>query len=282
MAATLHHSSFPSDFPDLTTHRYLPGRPSTTNPNPRGKHHRKPLPWRRTKLATAQSYATDAALWYKHLWTLLKESPDSDTPPPRPAKPHLLAYVEANARRHKDIYGRCECCYEIMMSRTWEDKKREWDTLRKEGRDMYDYEEELRMSAGGINLELAENGEGDLSMEDVWRGREEPVYVVRWKVGRRKKAEGVVFAPVSSGVETRSRSSTPGLDSESMEDGGGFMLNGRWEWEFVGQGGASGWAWTEGGTDDGSRSGGIAEWVAVSEGGTSEDDSDFDDWERCR
>jgi len=42
------------------------------------------------------------------------------------------------------------------MSRTWEDKKREWDALRKEGRDMYDYEEELRMSAGGINLELAE------------------------------------------------------------------------------------------------------------------------------
>ncbi|KAK4443556.1 hypothetical protein QBC34DRAFT_386192 [Podospora aff. communis PSN243] len=134
---------------DLLLHRYLPGRLPTANPNPRGKHHRNPLPWRRAKLASAQCWDADANLWYRHFWDLQRESPG--TPPPRPTKPHFLAYVEAGARRHKAFYSRCDCCWGYMMSRTWVDRKREWDARGKEGMEMVREGEE---EVGGLDEEL--------------------------------------------------------------------------------------------------------------------------------
>ncbi|KAK0614615.1 hypothetical protein B0T14DRAFT_570534 [Immersiella caudata] len=244
----------------LTTHRYLPGRLPTANPNPRGKHHRNPLPWRRNKLASAQCWDGDANLWYQHLWDLQKTSPG--TPPPEPNKPHFLTYIEAGARRHKSFYSRCECCWEYMMSRTWEDRKREWAARRKEGMEMH--KAGVEMPGERIAMVECEDEEveewrgGNVRMGDVIRERdvlwEEPGYVVRWKVEKRTRRRGRgVERGVSTPVGTdREERSTPDSRSEGVWEGEGTI------------------------SDDGDRG-----WVAVSEGG-SDSDYEFDDWERCR
>lgn len=61
-----------------TTTRYLRGRPATANPNPRGKHHRNPLPWSKRKLAMVTGYEDDAAAYYRHLWREQQEQKQLD------------------------------------------------------------------------------------------------------------------------------------------------------------------------------------------------------------
>ncbi|KAK4160902.1 hypothetical protein QBC43DRAFT_358984 [Cladorrhinum sp. PSN259] len=49
--------------------KYLLGRPpSNLNQNPRGKHHKRPLAWRQSKLAEASSYDTDKYELDAYLW----------------------------------------------------------------------------------------------------------------------------------------------------------------------------------------------------------------------
>ncbi|KAK5652835.1 hypothetical protein OQA88_9501 [Cercophora sp. LCS_1] len=54
--------------------RYITGRPSTSNPhNPRGKHHRRPLPWDRKKLVKADAWHEDGHEYRDYLWDLKRQ-----------------------------------------------------------------------------------------------------------------------------------------------------------------------------------------------------------------
>ncbi|KAK4445772.1 hypothetical protein QBC34DRAFT_428745 [Podospora aff. communis PSN243] len=53
--------------------RHIVGRPATAARNPRGKHHRNPLPWDRRKLTTACGWSQDATEYRKWQWETEKE-----------------------------------------------------------------------------------------------------------------------------------------------------------------------------------------------------------------
>ncbi|KAK4182738.1 hypothetical protein QBC35DRAFT_478798 [Podospora australis] len=56
----------------LTTHRYLPGRP--IEGNPRAKHHTRPLPWGRKKLAKVSAWDEDKLNYERYLFAKQKQA----------------------------------------------------------------------------------------------------------------------------------------------------------------------------------------------------------------
>ncbi|KAK3387749.1 hypothetical protein B0H63DRAFT_470848 [Podospora didyma] len=117
----------------LTEHKYLQGRPTTTAANPRGKHHRRPLPWKITKLFDAIGWSEDADQYRRHVW----EAERAGHPvPKRPIKPHYLNYIRAIERRNAVLRIRCTCCYDYSRERVAGERRREWSRLRNEGKFM--------------------------------------------------------------------------------------------------------------------------------------------------
>ncbi len=266
----------------LTTTRYLRGRPATANPNPRGKHHRNPLPWSRRKLSTIADYQDDAAAYKRHVWKEQQQQQANGpvTKSPKPNKPHFLTYLEANAKRNRSVWYRCSCCYDLTRVQPGKDWRRAWPAVRDEGREMARSRlagpggDEQRRSewfrgvriigvascvnegvvlggsafgeeAGENEAEGYELGPG-FGLEDILR--DEPVYRVRYKYGpvRRSGVGGMVMG-AGRGWDGRS---TGG--GESDED---------WEWDFVDRG------WETGGERERDDLG--SEWTGI----------DDDDWE---
>ncbi|KAK0622505.1 hypothetical protein B0T14DRAFT_563954 [Immersiella caudata] len=313
MTYILHASELDPDsnsLSHLTQSRYLIGRPSTAGPNPRGKHHRRPLPWDRKGLCAANGYDADAFEYRKWLWDISKEQNQQPAPsqshredddyqganrrrvrrqeakadkrhPPKkannkrqpnkktlaPATGHLLALVDAHAKRNRYIYYKCGCCYDLShidSIRWW---RRHWSSIREEGReDGLDMEvplpgeyrtvREREWGFCGEGWDVGDEEErrdGEVEgMEGVERSGME--FVVRYVYGRRKsRGVGVIE-----------------LDGDGEGDGYEEDVDVEsWEWDFVGRREKHGLESMSDGT----------EWLAVSEDAGSWEGSHASDWE---
>lgn len=297
------------DLESITSERYLRGRPPTAAENPRGKHHRRPLPWKRQKLCTAQGYDYDAVIYREWLWAeekkrKQKEEEERDLqqrlakrdPPPPDAKPagtpapnttrrvqgaHFLKVVDAHAKRHRDIYYRCGCCYDMRRTPPLHWWNRQWPLLRDEAtEDAKDRSVPLPGDHVVIEWETPwwddrpGPSEGQyLTMAEVASQRSGvPEYTVRYKLMKRTQGRRGGWQRVApeeaSVVEEKSHD-----DVETPPDVHNF------EWEFVRSRPDAPAAPMSDGVDDGRGSVGSSEWLAVSESVASWDDVEDGDWE---
>lgn len=205
--------------------RYLVGRAPTANPNPRGKHHRRPLPWDRKKLVRADDWRTDGHEYQDYLWDPQKkyEEPLPRTNKKRQMeKPHLMTLFLAHQRRNRRMFFRCGCEYDDPFLIN-EARLKVWrgdcrgavrDGLEiAEGGE--DGDEETIIGEG----EECAAGEGEMALAAV--AREEPVYTVRYRPGKRR-------APprTQETILIAARTSVGGgeVDGELRSD---------YEWEFL-------------------------------------------------
>ncbi|KAK1754456.1 hypothetical protein QBC47DRAFT_447418 [Echria macrotheca] len=243
--------SFDSSLIPPQTTRYIQGRPSTANPNnnPRGKHHRNPLPWPRRKIMRIDGDLR-AYRWKKTTSDDMSDSDsDSETKTTKNQtqkieKPHFITLLEAHARRHRVVRYTCDCCYDLMHVGPLKAWRRGWTAFREEGcaeardREVWFPGEEMGEEMGD-GAPWEEERTEDFGMGDI----ERVVYSLRWvrrRDKRRRKGTGEVM-----GMEVDDWSGN--LDGER-----GRVEPADLEWEFV-QGCRS---WTEG-----SIAG--SEWVAV-------------------
>ncbi|KAK4441992.1 hypothetical protein QBC34DRAFT_456831 [Podospora aff. communis PSN243] len=321
MTPTLHASELDPDSNSLlrlTESRYLRGRPSTTHNNPRGKHHRRPLPWDRSKLTTAQSYDWHAEEYREWLWEISKQrksnpshqqDPDEDSstddnpkkqlkttkthpknekqskgkkspkmknkqsntnkPPTngkrnpkqdrtqrkkaknkilRPATGHFLALVDAHAKRNREIFFRCGCCWDLRHTRSPRWWREYWDGILEQGREE------------GLDGRIPLPGEFGTGKERGWgfgegwdEEFEEGGYDEEGVVGGMEEVE-------RRGVEFVLRWRYAGMGVVEEEEAGDEELDtDGWGWEFVG-------AVEEHGLKSVSD---CSEWLAVCDGGDS-------------
>ncbi|KAK3903933.1 hypothetical protein C8A05DRAFT_32305 [Staphylotrichum tortipilum] len=237
--------------------RYLRGRPATANPNPRGKHHRNPLPWSRRRLGPIADYQADADIYRRYLWEVEKKEQQQqqqqqagNTPNKKnntttkkktkpTTKPHFLTYLDAAARR-KRVAGWYCCCSWCEFARigSLQDWRREWPLLREEGRELARSGvglpgEEVNVSGVGVE-DVEKEGKGDVEeggyggafgLEDIVR--EEPIYTVRYKKGRgRRGGGGSGGGGDGMGVVVE--------EAEVEQDGGRGQWEGEWDFVVVG------------------------------------------------
>ncbi|KAK5655741.1 hypothetical protein OQA88_5278 [Cercophora sp. LCS_1] len=254
--------------------RYLTGRPSTADPNPRGKHHRKPLPWSRSKLSKADGYAWDLDEYRKYTW---QQKKDGKPIPKKVATPHFITLVEAHRKRHRVVGYRCSCCYEVYRERMMEMRKKDPGGLMKEGMRLVregawipgegrrpEWRRGVRTAHARVVKEvvLTREADGDADgyeREEGFSLGQIPVeegYRVTWRPARRRR---------------RVVESEAGSDSETEEES---VRCEEWEWEFVAAGRIA--------KDDDLCSAISSEWVGVAEDVDSAWDGSQGDWEICR
>lgn len=250
------------DTSHLTEHKYLQGRPSTANPNPRGKHHRNPLPWKGRKLFSAWDWQDDAAEYRRQLFAAQGSSVNpGNIKNQRPNKPHLLNFIQCQEQRNATAgWGHCPCCADYRRGQLLKSRRTAWRAARDEGiamareyeiglpgDDRWKQDERPRRAPWFISRQTADDEqdwsafaeEADVSLNSI--AREEPVYTIRSRAlrkPRRRRTAAAAAVPIRTchdavpGVRVDEVSFFPGAQ---LYDEDWIELNGDdgFDWELA-------------------------------------------------
>lgn len=232
----------------LMAHRYIRGRlPIRKDENPRGKYPRKPLPWGRKKLSNVIDWNVEIDRkqpWYGQQYAKLGFGVTNENTTDKPHgtnKPHYLAAFDAiSKRRAETSYFICcnNCNYCPKLVRGWKAKQRKsWlpraiaDGVEEIANEMYTDSREFDYmdddgTSGPFYIAM-----DDISMDDIVREREEPVYVVRYRPGRRGKGGGKVKQ-----LEVAKERRSEGDDGILAGTHGDLLVHAEEEWEYLNEG----------------------------------------------